>query len=69
MQHSEWDGLTPVDLILPSFLFIMGMAVPLAVTSKKPVKLKNLVRIVALFIIGLFLDLFDGHFDFSHRNN
>jgi len=32
LDHSEWNGLTPADLIFPSFLFIMGMAIPLSVT-------------------------------------
>lgn len=32
LEHAEWTGLTPADLIFPSFLFIMGMAIPLAVT-------------------------------------
>jgi predicted acyltransferase len=32
LDHAEWNGLTPADLIFPSFLFIMGMAIPLAVT-------------------------------------
>jgi len=52
MQHAQWDGLTPVDLIFPSFMFIMGMAVPLAITSNKPVKLKNILRVLGLFLIG-----------------
>ncbi len=52
MQHARWDGLTPVDLIFPSFMFIMGMAVPLAVTTNKPVKLRNILRVAGLFLIG-----------------
>jgi predicted acyltransferase len=32
LAHAEWNGLTPADLIFPSFLFIMGMAIPLAVS-------------------------------------
>jgi predicted acyltransferase len=52
MQHAKWDGLTPVDLIFPSFMFIMGMAVPLAVTNNKPVKLRNILRVLGLFLIG-----------------
>lgn len=32
LDHAQWDGLTPADLIFPAFLFIMGMAVPLAVS-------------------------------------
>jgi predicted acyltransferase len=43
------------DLIFPSFLFIMGMAVPLALTKNKPFRPKNLFRIIALFGIGVLL--------------
>lgn len=32
LDHAQWHGLTPADLIFPAFLFIMGMAVPLAVS-------------------------------------
>jgi predicted acyltransferase len=31
IDHALWNGLTPADLIFPAFLFILGMAVPLAV--------------------------------------
>jgi predicted acyltransferase len=55
LAHSEWNGLTPADLIFPSFLFIMGMAIPLAVTEKNPLRPKNIIRIFGLLFIGLFL--------------
>jgi heparan-alpha-glucosaminide N-acetyltransferase len=32
LSHPEWDGLTPADFIFPAFLFIMGLAIPLAVS-------------------------------------
>jgi predicted acyltransferase len=32
LEHTQWNGLTPPDLVFPSFLFIMGMAIPLSVT-------------------------------------
>jgi len=32
LEHPEWDGLTPADFIFPAFLFIMGLAIPLAVS-------------------------------------
>ena len=67
IEHAEWNGLTPADLIFPSFIFIMGMAVPLAVNAKNPIRWKSLTRILGLFVIGLFLNLFGKHFDFSNR--
>src|SRR6266566_5996015 len=30
LEHAEWDGWTPTDLIFPFFLFIVGVAIPLA---------------------------------------
>lgn len=33
LLHSEWDGITPTDLILPFFLFIVGVAL---VASLRP---------------------------------
>ena len=64
IEHPEWNGFTLADLIFPSFLFIMGMAVPLALTKSKPFRPKNLFRIVALFGIGVVLALFEVRFNF-----
>ena len=30
LRHVEWHGWTPTDLIFPFFLFIVGVAIPLA---------------------------------------
>ena len=65
LDHADWDGLTPADLIFPAFLFIMGMAIPLAVSEKRPVRIRNLIRIAALFLIGFFLNLLGKKFDFE----
>lgn len=68
LDHAAWNGLTPADLIFPSFLFIMGMAIPLSTTQKKPVSLRNVIRIAALFLIGVFLNLLARKFTFNHCN-
>lgn len=65
LSHPAWDGFTPADLVFPAFLFIMGMAVPLAVSPSRPVRSKNLIRIVALFGIGFLLNLIGKKFDFT----
>ena len=67
LDHVEWNGLHMADLIFPSFLFIMGMAVPLALSKNKPFRPKNLFRIVALFGIAIILALFDVKFNFNER--
>jgi hypothetical protein len=46
----------------------MGMAVPLAITKNKPINLKNIIRIFALFLIGVFLNLLARKFTFDHCN-
>lgn len=63
--HPDWHGLTPADFIFPAFLFIMGMAVPLAISEKRPVRAKNIIRIGALFLIGFILNLIGRKFDFE----
>ena len=30
LKHAEWHGWTPTDLIFPFFIFIVGVAIPLA---------------------------------------
>lgn len=64
LKHASWDGLYPPDLIFPAFMFIMGMAVPLAVTKNKPLTWRKVLRVVALFLIGIFINLMDNNFSF-----
>lgn len=64
--HPKWNGLTCADLVFPAFLFIMGMAIPLAVSKGRPIKAKNIIRIFALFAIGLALNFIED-FTFSER--
>jgi uncharacterized membrane protein len=42
----------------------MGMAVPLAVSSKRPVRVRNILRIAGLFLIGFMLNLIGRKFEF-----
>jgi len=46
----------------------MGMAIPLATTAKNPARLRNIVRILALFLIGVMLNLLARKFTFDHCN-
>ena len=64
LDHAKWNGLTPADLIFPAFLFIMGLAIPLAVSSKRPVRPRNAARVAGLFLIGFLLNLLGKKFDF-----
>ena len=33
LEHAEWHGLTPTDLIFPFFLFIVGTSIVLSFTK------------------------------------
>jgi predicted acyltransferase len=62
LGHAEWHGWTPTDLIFPFFLFIVGVAIPLAFGrrfeqggTKKDLYLKVIRRSVIIFLLGLFL--------------
>ena len=34
LEHAEWNGCTPTDLVFPFFIFILGAAIPLAMVTK-----------------------------------
>jgi predicted acyltransferase len=62
LEHAEWHGWTPTDLIFPFFLFIVGVAIPLAFgrrletgTSNRDLYLKIIKRTLIIFALGLFL--------------
>lgn len=62
LQHAEWHGWTPTDLVFPFFLFIVGVAIVLALkgrldagTPRAPLVVKVVKRSAILFGLGLFL--------------
>src|SRR6266550_816030 len=62
LEHAEWNGWTPTDLIFPFFLFIVGVAIPLAfgkrierADSRRALFLKVLYRSAIIFLLGEFL--------------
>jgi len=63
LEHAQWHGWTPTDLVFPFFLFIVGVAIPLAFArrlesggSKRDLYLKIIKRTLIIFAIGLFLN-------------
>jgi predicted acyltransferase len=63
LAHAEWHGWTPTDLIFPFFLFIVGVAIPLAFgrrteAARRDLYLKVIRRSAIIFALGLFLNLF-----------
>ena len=35
LEHAEWDGWTPTDLIFPFFLFIVGVSMVFSFASRR----------------------------------
>lgn len=61
LEHAEWHGCTPTDLVFPFFVFIMGTAIPFAMPTKHfdwAVFNKILVRSLRIFCLGFFLSCF-----------
>jgi len=68
LKETEWNGLSTADLIFPSFLFICGFSVALALkNSKNDIKTwANIIRrTFLLFFIQCFLNLMAHHFVFD----
>jgi predicted acyltransferase len=62
LQHAEWHGWTPTDLIFPFFLFIVGVAIPLALgkrvergDQRRDLLIKIVYRSVVIFLLGELL--------------
>lgn len=62
LRHAEWHGWTPTDLVFPAFLFIVGVAIPLAFDRRRAggesrglLLLHVFRRAVTLFALGLVL--------------
>ncbi|MDT5262620.1 MAG: hypothetical protein QOC61_1624 [Acidobacteriota bacterium] len=71
LEHAAWSGWTPTDLVFPSFLFIVGVSITLALSrraaaagSKRDLYVKIVRRTVIIIALGLFLGGFP-HYDLS----
>jgi predicted acyltransferase len=65
LLHAAWDGWTPTDLVFPFFVFIVGVAIPLAFEKRKvaggsqrALYLKIFRRTLVIFLLGLTLNAF-----------
>ena len=65
LLHADWHGCTLTDLVFPFFLFIVGVAIPLALGSRKDAGTadtalyrKIIIRVILIFLIGLALSGF-----------
>jgi predicted acyltransferase len=71
LEHAEWNGWTPTDLIFPFFLFIVGVSLTLSFASRiargitrRALAIHVVRRSALIFAIGLFLNGFPD-FNFS----
>jgi len=71
LKHAAWHGWSGADFVFPFFLFAMGAAVPLSISSKLEsgapkgsLALKILRRTALLLALGIILNLFP-RFDFA----
>jgi predicted acyltransferase len=72
LQHSEWHGCSPTDLVFPFFLFMVGVSIVYALSTKKldasnhnKIILGASRRMLILIALGLSIFLF-SRFDFTH---
>src|SRR5215218_2026505 len=63
LEHARWHGWTPTDLVFPFFLFIVGIAIPLAFGNRlesggstRDLYIKIIKRTLIIFAIGLVLN-------------
>ncbi|MBC5842596.1 DUF5009 domain-containing protein [Flavobacterium sp. F-380] len=62
LLHAKWHGCTPTDLVFPTFIFVLGIAIPLALPDKKwdtDTFIKILTRSIRIICLGLFLNFFN----------
>ncbi|WP_316735508.1 acyltransferase family protein [Pedobacter aquatilis] len=65
LEHAEWNGCTPTDLIFPFFLWIVGVSIAFAMSSSKAdasthkkTIIKAIKRGLILYFLGFFLAIF-----------
>lgn len=64
LEHAPWHGITPTDFIFPFFLFIVGVAIPIALSKRiaegvdRKIYLKIFSRAAIIFGLGLFMAAF-----------
>ena len=69
LEHAEWNGMTPCDLVFPFFLFMVGVSMAFSLSkftaptsSAMPLPAKSdavkkvLMRTLKMFVIGLLLN-------------
>ena len=65
LEHAPWNGWTPTDFVFPFFLFIVGIAITLALGKRvesgsvnRDLYWKIIKRTIVIFLLGIFLATF-----------
>jgi predicted acyltransferase len=70
LKHAEWHGITPTDYVFPFFLFIVGVAIPIALGRRieagisRETYQKIVSRAATIFIVSLLMSAIP-FFDFN----
>jgi len=69
LQHSQWNGWTPTDLVFPFFLFIVGVAIAFSLRSRmqrgdsrRRLMAHVVWRSLVLLALGMILNGFPTHY-------
>jgi len=72
MNHAEWNGLTPTDLVFPTFVFVVGASIAYAFearlargATKGQLALHTVQRAAVLFLLGVVVNSFP-YFRLAH---
>jgi predicted acyltransferase len=67
LEHSEWNGWTPTDVVFPSFLWVVGVATTLSLdrklasgTPRARLFSQAFRRAVILYVLGLLVYVYPG---------
>src|ERR1700682_3178745 len=62
MKHADWNGMTPTDLVFPTFLFVVGASIVFAFESRlakgatrAQLAWQTVRRAATLFLFGLIV--------------
>lgn len=72
LLHASWNGCTLADMVFPSFLFIVGISIVVALRrhqnteqSKRKLYQDIFKRTLLLFLLGMFLNIFPRAIDLA----
>jgi len=72
MNHAQWNGLTPTDLVFPTFVFVVGASIAYAFearlargATRAQLALHTVRRAAVLFLLGMVVNSFP-FFELTH---